>query len=84
MTSDVMTVKEVAERLGIGINQGYQACERNVIPCVRFGRRWLIPVAAFENWLANCGSETNQGSQTQGHTEDILNSRQSLTREDIE
>ena len=51
MQQDTITVKEAAKRLGIGINQAYSACERGQIPTVRFGRRWIIPKKAFENWL---------------------------------
>ena len=54
MQQDTITVKEAAQRLGIGINQAYEACERGQIPCMRFGKRWLIPKAAFDAWLADC------------------------------
>ena len=54
MQQDTITVKEAAQRLGIGINQAYEACERGQIPCMRFGKRWLIPTAAFEQWLHTC------------------------------
>ena len=54
MQQDTITVKEAAQRLGIGINQDYEACERGQIPCMRFGKRWLIPTAAFEQWLHLC------------------------------
>lgn len=54
MQQDTITVKEAAQRLGIGINQAYEAFERGQIPCVRFGKRWLIPLTAFERWLLDC------------------------------
>jgi len=54
MQQDIISVKEAAQRLGIALNQTYQACERGQVPCMRFGRRWLIPRVAFDAWLANC------------------------------
>lgn len=51
MHQKVLTVKEVAKQLGLGINQTYAACERGQIPSMRFGRRWVIPQSAFEKWL---------------------------------
>ena len=61
MDRQVLTVKDVAQQLGIGINQAYSACERGQIPTVRFGRRWLIPKTAFQQWLHASGTE-QQGS----------------------
>ena len=58
MHQKVLTVKEVAQQLGLGINQTYAACERGQIPSIRFGRRWVIPASAFEKWLL----ESNQPS----------------------
>ena len=58
MHQKVLTVKEVAKQLGLGINQTYAACERGQIPSIRFGRRWVIPASAFEQWLL----ESNQPS----------------------
>ena len=57
METEVLTVKEVAETLGIGINQAYEACEQSMFPCIRFGRRWIISRKAFERWLSTCGSD---------------------------
>ena len=58
MHQKVLTVKEVAKQLGLGINQTYAACERGQIPSMGFGRRWVIPASAFEKWLL----ESNQPS----------------------
>ena len=49
--SEMVTVEEVAVRLGIGRNQAYEAVQRRQIPALRFGRRWLIPRVAFEKML---------------------------------
>jgi excisionase family DNA binding protein len=48
----MVTVEDVAARLGIGRNQAYEAVRQGKIPAFRFGRRWLIPRAAFDRMLA--------------------------------
>jgi excisionase family DNA binding protein len=48
---DVISAAEVRRRLGIGRNQTYAALARREIPCVRVGRRFLIPRMAFEEFL---------------------------------
>ena len=37
------TVKQVAQELGIGINQAYEGCHSGEIPTIRIGHRILIP-----------------------------------------
>ena len=62
MQKDTITVKEAAQRLGIGINQAYEACERGELPNVRLGKRWLIPRVAFEAWLSGCADAMRNDS----------------------
>jgi excisionase family DNA binding protein len=50
--ADVLTVEDVATRLGIGRNQAYALVQLRKIPALRFGRRWLIPRAAIDRLLA--------------------------------
>jgi excisionase family DNA binding protein len=50
-SADVLTVEDVAGRLGIGRNQAYALVQLGQIPALRFGRRWLIPRVAFERLL---------------------------------
>ncbi len=50
--ADVTSVDEAARRLGIGRNQAYALVQLDKIPALRFGRRWLIPRAAFEKMLS--------------------------------
>jgi excisionase family DNA binding protein len=60
--ADVMTVEDVAARLGIGRNQSYQALAAGKIPgAFRLGRRWLIPRMAFDRMLAG---ETHAASES--------------------
>ncbi len=54
---DVMSVHEVADRLGIGINQAYVACKKGQIPNIRVGKRFIVPRAAYLNWMATCGGQ---------------------------
>jgi excisionase family DNA binding protein len=45
-------IEEAAKLLGIGRNHCYEAAKRGEIPCIRIGRRLLIPRAALEEMLA--------------------------------
>jgi len=47
----VFTVCEVAEILRIGRISAYQAIEKGEIPCIRIGRRILVPRHALERLL---------------------------------
>ncbi len=53
-TRDVLTIEEVGQRLNISRWHAYQMLREGVIPCIRLGRRIIIPKAAFEAWLLNC------------------------------
>ena len=50
-----MTVEEAAVILGISRATAYDAVSRGEIPCLRIGRRILIPKVAMEK-LLNSGS----------------------------
>ena len=50
--ADVISLEEVAARLGIGRNQAYEFVQKGKIPALRFGRRWLIPRVAFDRLLS--------------------------------
>src|SRR5947209_11326391 len=49
----VYTVGEVARILRLGKISVYQAIEKGEIPCIRIGRRILIPRHALERLLEN-------------------------------
>lgn len=40
---DVMTVKQVAAALGIGINKAYELVNDGTINCKRIGRKIIVP-----------------------------------------
>ena len=47
----VMTVREAAEVLGIGLNSAYEAIGRGEIPHIRIGRSIRVPRTALEQLL---------------------------------
>jgi len=47
-----MTVKEMAKAVGVSEPTAYQLTEREDFPCLRVGRKKLIPVDGLRNWLA--------------------------------
>lgn len=47
-----LTVKEMAEKIGIGINAAYQLANSEGFPVIRFSKRKIrIPVEGLELWL---------------------------------
>jgi excisionase family DNA binding protein len=60
-----MTVEEIADRLGIGRLAVYAMLERQLIPAIRLGRRWIITRQAYEHWERTCGMQTGAGLATQ-------------------
>ena len=49
--SDVLTVVEVAHRLGLSAASVYRAIERGDLPTLHFGRRCVGPRPAFEEMM---------------------------------
>lgn len=45
------TVPEAAELLGFSRNFGYELARTGQIPIIRFGKRMLVPKAAFDKML---------------------------------
>lgn len=48
---DVMTVKQLAEALGIGVNKAYEIVNQDEIGSVRVGRRILVPKKCVIDYL---------------------------------
>jgi excisionase family DNA binding protein len=44
-------IGEAAKLLGIGRNQAYEAAQRGDIPCLKIGKRVLVPKAALDRML---------------------------------
>ena len=52
MEKTIMSVRELAERMGISLPMAYDLTRREDFPSVRVGARILIPIDAFMDWLA--------------------------------
>lgn len=48
-----MSIKEVAESLGIGMNKAYDLVNKEDFPKVRVGSRYIILRNRLEEWLDN-------------------------------
>lgn len=48
-------VPEICHRLALGRQAVYGLLERNVIPSIRVGKRWVIARWAYENWEKDFG-----------------------------
>lgn len=46
-----ITVKELAEALGIGINQAYALVKQDDFPKLKIGSKYVIPKDEFEAWV---------------------------------
>ncbi len=53
MDRKTLTVKEVSQWLGIGINQAYALVKKDGFPKLRIGTQYLIPKKEFEEWVSN-------------------------------
>jgi DNA binding domain, excisionase family len=46
-----MTVKEMAQYLGIGYNKAYDLVRKGGLPALKIGRQYRIPKAALDQWI---------------------------------
>lgn len=51
MDKAVMSVREMAEQMGISRPKAYELVKEPGFPTIRVGTRILIPVDAFKEWL---------------------------------
>ena len=51
MEKATMSVQELASQLGIRLPKAYELAKSPGFPSVRIGKRILIPVAAYREWL---------------------------------
>ena len=55
---DVLTIAEIADRLGMGVRQTYRYARNGDLPfVVRIGVRFIAPKRAFERWLETAGQD---------------------------
>jgi len=52
MEKTTMSVRELAERMGISLPMAYDLTRRADFPSIRVGARILISIEAFKEWLA--------------------------------
>lgn len=62
MIREVLSVREAADYLGVGVWTVYEYCRQGVIPHRKVGRRILIARRALEGWLA-AGGERSAGGR---------------------
>jgi len=65
-TKLTITVEEAAERLGISRGLAYEMVKRGRLPACRFGRRWVVPVRAFEKLLDSATPSAEGPAATSG------------------
>lgn len=51
MPKATFSVMETAEYIGIGRNKIYQLINEGVIPSVKIGRQFRLPIKAIDQWL---------------------------------
>ena len=47
----VYKVEDIQRMLNVGRSAIYEGLRMKIIPCLRLGRRYVIPRAAFHRWL---------------------------------
>ena len=52
-----ITVPELAETLNIGRNAAYDLCNAEGFPCIRIGKRIVVPIEPLKEWLRAKGME---------------------------
>ncbi len=55
-SSRLLTARETADRLGLGIYRTYQLIRKGQLPAVRLGRQVRVDPAALEDWIAAGGT----------------------------
>jgi excisionase family DNA binding protein len=53
MNRMTMNVYEVAQQLGISRPKAYELVKQEGFPAIFLGKRIIVPVAAFQEWLNN-------------------------------
>ncbi len=51
MEKTTMSVQELAIQMGISLPKAYELAKSPDFPAIRVGKRILIPVASFREWL---------------------------------
>jgi len=67
MRRHTVNVAEAAKMLGISRNQAYKTVREGGLPCLKFGRRVVIPLSALEMLL---GRKLERGEAERGQQGD--------------
>lgn len=59
MNKTVMNVTELSETLGISKPKAYELVRQDGFPVVYIGKRIVIPIDAFNNWLMHSSRVKN-------------------------
>ena len=60
MEKETYTVKEIAKKLGIGMNKAYELVNQKQIPSIKIGKKYLIPRKALAQWIDRCLQDAMQ------------------------
>jgi len=58
---ELLTIKEVAEMLGMQPTTIYVWAQNGKLPAIKIGRTWRFRRASIEAWLTKCESEGSMG-----------------------
>ncbi len=53
MEKMMMSIKEIAEAMGMGIHQAERLVKSAGFPSIKIGRRYFVPISEFEKWIKN-------------------------------
>lgn len=62
MEKATMSVQELSAQMGISLPKAYELVNAPGFPIIRVGRRILIPVDAYREWLVKSSAERAKGS----------------------
>lgn len=48
---NILTTKEVSQKLHMGINQTRNLIKRKDFPKITYGRKWIIPEEELDKWI---------------------------------
>lgn len=48
-----LNVEHISKVLGLSKSKAYELCHSDGFPCVKVGKRMIIPRPAFEKWMDN-------------------------------
>lgn len=51
----VYSVRDIQAMLSCSKSKVYEGLRTGVIPCIRLGKRYIIPQLAFRKWLESAG-----------------------------